>query len=219
MEEGGKEQLMYCAGLLFVQCRYSLKKNCFFVVRLWLTFQRAAGQTGGEQGGPSLWEQVLLRQWAQEITSREGRGHPIIFWAVSMTLCRALLSAAKFLAYNTGMQYMSTLSIAEEQLLFYVDFTENSQKLKWLLSFPSHYRGVCRPGELFWDAHSQEFKGWHMLFPLKSMIFPWSPSSRLLAEHHADTCPTLSLLAASSPLEMTLTTVVSSANFMIRLKG
>lgn len=170
------------------------------VVRLLLTFQRAAGQTGGEQGGLSLWEQVLLRQWAQEIISREGRGHPIIFWAVSMTLCRALLSVAKLLAYHTGMQYMSTLSIAEEQLRLHVDW----------------------PGELLWDARSQEFKGWHMLFLLKSMIislvFP-IPRSRLFAEHHSDTCPTLSLSSASSPLEMTLTAVVSSANFMIRVGG
>lgn len=58
-----------------------------------------------------------------------------------------------------------------------------------------------------------------MLFLLKSMIislvFP-VPRSRLLAEHHADTCLTLSLPAASSPLEMT--TVVFTANFLITLK-
>lgn len=137
-----------------------------------------------------------------------------------------LLSAAKLIAYHSGIQYMSTLSIAEEQLLLYVDFPENSQKVKWLLSFPSHYHGVYWPGELLWDAHFQEFKGWHMLFLLKSMIislgFP-IPRSWLLAEHHADNCPTLSLsiylYLVSSPLEMTLTTVVSSANFMIRLGG
>lgn len=54
MEEAKKEQLMYCAVLLFAQCRFGPKRNCFVVLWLLLIFQRRAGQTGDEQGGPSL---------------------------------------------------------------------------------------------------------------------------------------------------------------------
>ena len=63
---------------------------------------------------------------------------------------------------------------------------------------------------------------WAGLCRLKSMmislvldVFSW----RLRAEPHADSCWTSSLYAVSSPPEMSPTTVVSSANFIMRLEG
>lgn len=43
----------------------------------------------------------------------EGKGRPVIFWIVFMTLWRALLSAVEQLTYHTVIQYVSILSIEQ----------------------------------------------------------------------------------------------------------
>lgn len=53
---------------------------------------------------------ALRRQRDLKASSSEGRGSPIILWAVFVTLWRALLSAAEQLAYHSVIQYVSTLS-------------------------------------------------------------------------------------------------------------
>ena len=53
---------------------------------------------------------ALLRQREQAMFSREGSEQPVIFWAVLMTLWRALLSAALQPEYHAEMQWVSTLS-------------------------------------------------------------------------------------------------------------
>jgi hypothetical protein len=63
---------------------------------------------------------------------------------------------------------------------------------------------------------------WAVLFRLKSMMISLVFvvfNSKLFDEHQYDSCWTSSLYSVSSPPEIRPTTVVSSANFMIRLEG
>ena len=53
---------------------------------------------------------AFLRQRELYSSSREGRGHPMIFWAELTTLWSALLSAAVQLRNHTQMQYVRMLS-------------------------------------------------------------------------------------------------------------
>lgn len=56
---------------------------------------------------------ALLRRRELKMSSREGSGQMLIFWAVLMTLCRALLSTAEQLAYRVEVEYASILSMEQ----------------------------------------------------------------------------------------------------------
>lgn len=69
-----------------------------------------------DDDGVSCIFRILLALWRQrDLKVSEGRGSPIILWAVFMTLWRAILSAAEQLAYHSTIQYVSKLSIEQEE--------------------------------------------------------------------------------------------------------
>ena len=56
---------------------------------------------------------AFLRQRELYRSSREGRGQPMIFWAILTTLWSAFLSAAVQLENHTQMQYVRMLSMEQ----------------------------------------------------------------------------------------------------------
>ena len=78
---------------------------------------------------------IFLRQQDVEMFSRLGRGQPMIFWAVFMTLCTAFLSLAVEPAYQTPRQYVSQYALhrgvieGQQQLRFQIVLPEDTQEV------------------------------------------------------------------------------------------
>lgn len=85
---------------------------------------------------------ALLKHHLMAMSSNEGKGQPVMFWAVFIILCRCLL-AIVHLAYQAAMQYVWTLSTVQQETdtssLFSRSFLFSTLRKKFLLTLFYHF--------------------------------------------------------------------------------